>query len=273
MASGRRRERYTFGHKSGATTSYYASRTATSYAAFFLTNLNSDMSVLDCGCGPGSITISLADAIKPGNVVGIDIGPEYVERAKSDAAEQGVSNVSFQEGSVYELPFPDGSFDAAFSHAVLTHLSEPVQALKEMYRVLKPGGVVGVRVISPQEIIQEPQDPVMQRCRDLTHRLYRHNGGNPTIGKQVRPLLREAGFSRVDLSVSYECFGNLEATRNWAVRMAGTFTQPPVCDQLVELGWASQADLEEIASFWRAWGENPDAFCARTWREAVGWKE
>jgi hypothetical protein len=44
-------------------------------------------------------------------------------------------------------------------------------------------------------------------------------------------------------------------------------------EQLIELGWASQADLDEIATVWRSWGDNPDAFLAITWREAVGWKE
>jgi len=156
---------------------------------------------------------------------------------------------------------------------VLNHLGDPLQAFREMYRILKPGGVVGVRVLSPEESIYEPLDPVTQRCRDLGDRLYSHNGGDRTIGKRVRALLRVAGFVRLESSASYECFGNLEGTQRWGERMAGTFTQPPVCDQLIELGWASQADLEEIATSWRAWGESPDAFHARAWREAVGWKE
>jgi ubiquinone/menaquinone biosynthesis C-methylase UbiE len=273
MASGQRRERYTLGYDSSATTSYHSSRSAPSYAAFFLPHLKSGISLLDCGCGPGSITIGLGDVVNPGRVVGIDIGATYIEHARFDAAQQGVTNVSFQEGSVYDLPFSDGCFDAAFSHAVLNHLSEPLQALKEMYRVLKPGGVAGIRVQSPEEGIREPNHPTMERTLELVNRLYSHNGGDRTIGKRVRPLLREAGLVRVEVSASYECFGNLEATRKWAERMAGGTTQPPISEQLIELGWSSRAELEEIAAFWRAWGENPDAFRARTWREAVGWKE
>ena len=142
-----------------------------------------------------------------------------------------------------------------------------------MYRVLKPGGVVGVRVLSPEEAIQEPLDPVMQRCRELADRLYSHNVGDRAIGKRVSALLREAGFVRIEVSASYECFGNSERIQRWAERMAGTFTQPPVYEQLIELGWSSQVELEQIAASWRAWGENPDAFFARSWREAVAWKE
>jgi SAM-dependent methyltransferase len=231
------------------------------------------MTLLDCGCGPGSITIGLAHVVNPGEVVGIDIGASYIDRARSDAAKQGVSNISFKEGSLYDLPFPDNAFDAVFAHAVLNHLGVPLQALKEAYRVLKPGGVIGVRVNSPEECIEEPGDPLIERCNDLVRRLYTHNGGDSTIGRRVRGLLREAGFVRVEVAASYECYGNLEATRKRAERLAGGFTQPPIPEQLIELGWASRAELEAIAAFWRAWGENPDAFCARTWREAVGWKE
>ena len=273
MASGEQHERYTLGYSSSATTTYYSIRSATRDAGFFLPYLKSGMSLLDCGCGPGSITIGLADVVDPGKVVGIDIGASYVERAKSAAAQQEISNVNFQEGSIYNLPFPDDSFDAAFAHAVLNHLGEPLQALKEMYRVLKPGGVVGLRVLCPEEAIQEPLDSVMQRTRELADRLYRHNGGDRTIGSRVPVLFREAGFDRVEVSASYECFGNLEAIKKWAERMAGTLTQPPVCEQLLELGWASQAELEEMAASWRAWGKNRDAFFARSWREAVGWKK
>ena len=53
-------------------------------------------------------------------------------------------NVRFEVGSIYEIPFPDSSFDAAYAQSVLVHLREPLAALKEMRRVLKPGGVVGI---------------------------------------------------------------------------------------------------------------------------------
>ena len=247
-------------------------RSATRDAAFLLPYLSSGMSLLDCGYGPGSITFGLADVVEPGKVVGIDIGASYIEHAKSAAEQQGVSNASFQEGSVYDLPMPENSCDAAFSHAVLDHLGEPLLALKEIYRVLRPGGVVGVRVISPEEAVQEPLDPVLQQCREFADRLLTHNGGDRTIHRQLPALLRKAGFGRVQLSASYESFGNPGAIRMWAERMAGTFTQPPVYEQLSELGWASQVELEQIAAAWRTWSDNPDAFFARSWREAVAWK-
>lgn len=129
-----------------------------------------------------------------------------------------------------------------------------------------------MRVISPEEAVQEPLDPVLQQCREFADRLLTHNGGDRTIHRQLPALLRKAGFGRVELSASYESFGNPGAIRMWAERMAGTFTQPPVYEQLTELGWASQVELEQIAAAWRTWSDNPDAFFARSWREAVAWK-
>ena len=117
----------------------HASRTATSHAAFFLPFLNSGMTLLDCGCGSGGITLGLAEACSPGQVIGIDIGITEIERAISNANEKKCSNVRFEVASIYELPFPDETFDAVFSHAVLEHLQTPLKALTEMNRVLNPG--------------------------------------------------------------------------------------------------------------------------------------
>jgi ubiquinone/menaquinone biosynthesis C-methylase UbiE len=91
-------------------------RTAAQNADFFLPHLRPGMRLLDAGCGQGSITIGLADAVAPGEVVGLDRDPEQVERARALAAERGVTNVRFEVGDAYALPFPDASFDAVFAH-------------------------------------------------------------------------------------------------------------------------------------------------------------
>ena len=71
------------------------------------------MRLLDVGCGPGSITLGLAEAVAPGEVVGVDLQPAQVEQARALAAERGVANVRFEVASAYALPFPDAAFDAA----------------------------------------------------------------------------------------------------------------------------------------------------------------
>lgn len=113
---GLKKDEYAVGYDSVRTTTFHASRTAEINAAFFLPYLKPGMSLLDCGCGPGSITVGLAERVAPGQVIGVDVGESSIEAAQRLAVERGVSNVRFQVASVYELPFPEGTFDAVFTH-------------------------------------------------------------------------------------------------------------------------------------------------------------
>src|SRR5262245_42321776 len=146
-----RRETYTHGH-APATVRQHAQRTADEAAAFVLPELRVGMRVLDVGCGPGSITRGLAERVAPGDVVGVDLSKDTLEGARRDAAERGLDNLRYEEASVYALPFADASFDVAFAHQVLQHLSEREAAVGEMLRVLRPGGLLAIRDIDWQTV-------------------------------------------------------------------------------------------------------------------------
>ncbi len=103
------------------------------------------MRVLDCGCGPGTITIGLAEAVEPGCVVGVDLQARYLAGARALAIQNGVDNLIVVAGSAYALPFADATFDAAFANSVLMHLRDPLAALRELRRVLTSRGIVGIR--------------------------------------------------------------------------------------------------------------------------------
>jgi len=118
----------------------HARRTAAHNAAFFLPHLKRGMKLLDAGCGPGSITIGLAEAVAPAETIGIDASPDAIEEARALAGSKHAKNVRFEVADVCALPFEDATFDAAFSHAVMQHLRDPLAALREIRRVLKPGG-------------------------------------------------------------------------------------------------------------------------------------
>src|SRR5262245_55267760 len=89
-----------------------ALRTADKEGAFFLPFLRPGMRVLDLGCGPGSLTLGLAQAVAPGEAIGVDLQPSQVAQAQALSAARGGMNVRFEVADVYRLPFPDGSFDA-----------------------------------------------------------------------------------------------------------------------------------------------------------------
>src|SRR5215510_9525920 len=83
-------------------------------AAFLTPHLRAGMRLIDCGCGPGSITVDLAQTVAPGAVVGIDLREDALAQGRALAEQRSIANVTFQTASVYRLPYPDGSFDAAF---------------------------------------------------------------------------------------------------------------------------------------------------------------
>ena len=95
-------EKYTWGHGK-AMTSRMFQRTVEIQAPFFLPYLKSGMKVLDCGCGPGTITIGIARAVSPGETVGVDVGENQIEIARSEATKRQINNLCFEVGSVYEL--------------------------------------------------------------------------------------------------------------------------------------------------------------------------
>src|SRR5256885_17192476 len=80
---------------------YMRSRTAETCAWFLLGFLKPGMTLLDCGCGEGTITVDLAEVVAPGQVVGVDVVPNAVQRARQLGTERGLSNARFEEGSVY----------------------------------------------------------------------------------------------------------------------------------------------------------------------------
>jgi len=252
----------------------HARRTAALRAAFLQPHLKPGMRLLDAGCGPGSITVGLAEAVAPGEVVGVDRSDAAVDAARALATQRGCANVRFEVGSVYALPYGEGAFDAAFVHALLQHLGEPVRALTEIRRVLKPGGVIGVADADHDGAIFSPPHPAIARSTELLAQLRtRNGGGDARVGKRLRTLLHEAGFSRTVGSATAGYQGTSDATKLTGAWQAHYFSAPEFVEHVVALGLADRASLAEMSDAWRAWGADPSAFSAAFWCEAVGWAE
>lgn len=102
--------------------------------------------VLDLACGDGVYSVWLAERVGAGGeVVGVDIAPAYLQRARQHAAASGLdARISFRQGDIARLPFPDDAFDLAWCAHSLYSLPDPVAALRELRRVVRPGGVVAI---------------------------------------------------------------------------------------------------------------------------------
>ena len=123
---------------------------------------------VELACGPGLIARALAPRV--GSVVGLDLTPAMVEKARAEAAAAGVDNVSFEVGDATALDLPDDSFDGAITRFSLHHIPAPVRVLEEMRRVVKPGGwvIVADFVTDDEGEAQAWQEPI-ERLRDPSH--------------------------------------------------------------------------------------------------------
>src|SRR5437870_6082972 len=118
-----------------------AGRSAESHANFLRPELRPGVSLLDCGCGPGVITVGLAKIVSPGEVHGVDLFDEQFGDARAQAEAEGVA-VTFHRASAYELPFEPPYFDSVLANHFLEHLATPSPARRELRRSLGPGATV-----------------------------------------------------------------------------------------------------------------------------------
>jgi ubiquinone/menaquinone biosynthesis C-methylase UbiE len=225
-----------------------------------LPELKPGMRLLDVGCGPGSITRGLAERLAPGEVVGLDLSAETLAAARQDAVARGIANLRYEEGSVYELPFPDASFDAVFAHQVLQHLRAPGAAIGEMLRVLRPGGLIAVRDVDWGTAAYWPSDPWIDRFIDVHVQTWTQNGGDPRMGRKLRALFNAADVEELRITASQWCYATPAETEEWGESYAERLLTSPMGSRAVERGNASREDLEAMAAAFRAWARHPDAF-------------
>ena len=247
------RESYTPGYTPNAL-DFMSRRTAESHASFFLPHLKAGMRLLDCGCGPGGITVGLAQRVSPGDVTGLDIGGAQLERARERASAATV-RLTLLEANVYSLPFRDADFDAAFSHALFEHLVKPLEALGEILRVLKPGGCVGLRSPDWGGFVLHPWSDKLANALADYQAMQRSNGGDVFAGRKLAAWLRQAQFERVQASATYEIYPSAALIADY------------LAQQLNSNG------RDESAAIVRDWAKAPDAMFAQAWFEAIGYKD
>ncbi len=150
--------------------------------------------VLEVGCGTGAQTVSLARNSPGAHIVAFDHATASLARAIERARVAGLANVEFLHADLFALPFDAESFDHAFICFVLEHLSNPIEALQRVKRLLKPGGTVTVFEGDHGSAYFHPHSVTAHRAIACQVELQRRAGGNACIGRQLYPLLVQAGF-------------------------------------------------------------------------------
>lgn len=250
---------YTHGHHESVLRSH-SRRTATDSAGYLLPRLRPGLSVLDIGCGPGTITVDLAHRVAPGWVTAVETGEHVLDLARAEAERRGIANVSFVVSDVHALDLPDDTFDVVHAHQVLQHVADPVRALREMRRVCVPGGVVAARDADYAGFIWFPQLPPLDRWRQLYERAARANGGEPDAGRRLLSWAQRAGFADIAPSGSTWCYATEDTRSWWGSMWADRILESDLSRQLIGTGMATGVELEEISAAWRQWAAAPDGW-------------
>jgi len=245
---------YSHGHHESVLRSHRW-RTAQNSAAYLLPHLQHGQRLLDVGCGPGNITADLAALVAPGEVVGIDLSADVIDAA---ARDHRAPNLKFAVDDVYRLAQADASFDVVHAHQVLQHLSDPVAALREMRRVLVPGGLLAVRDSDYGGFVWSPSSPMLTRWLELYHQLTRRNSAEADAGRVLHRWVREAGFAALEVSTSTWTFQSDADRAWWGGLWADRALQSEFARQSIEYGLSDRAELESISNAFRAWAEEPD---------------
>jgi SAM-dependent methyltransferase len=156
--------------------------------------------VLEAGCGVGAQTVTLAQRSPDARFVSVDVSADSIAEAKRRADRAGLTNVEFRQADLFALPFTIESFDHVFVCFILEHLSRSIEALASLKRLLRPEGTIIVIEGDHGSTYFHPDSPAAHAAIQCLITLQRKAGGNALIGRQLYPLMIEAGFESVRVS-------------------------------------------------------------------------
>ncbi|MEO5709296.1 MAG: methyltransferase domain-containing protein [Nocardioidaceae bacterium] len=251
---------YTHGHHESVLRSHRW-RTAENSAGYLLPLLRPGMRLLDVGCGPGTITMDLAELVGPeGRVTALERTEDALDLARAEAGRRKVTNVDFVVGDVAGLYLPDGSYDVVHAHQVLQHVDDPVAGLREMARVCRPGGTVAARESDYSAFTWFPEVPELDRWLEVYLAVARSNDAEPDAGRRLLSWAQAAGLSDVRAGASTWCYATPMDRAWWGGLWAERVVDSDLARQAVERGLATAAELAVVADGWRTWAAQDDGW-------------
>ncbi len=233
-------------------------RTAQNSAAYLLPLLKPTDRLLDIGAGAGTITVDLAGIVA--EVTATEMGSEGLDLTRSTAAAQGVTNIELQVADIHALPFDDATFDVTHAHQVLQHVADPVQALREMARVTRPGGIVAVRDSDYSGFTWWPRIAPLNTWLDLYRSIAVANGGEPDAGRRLLSWAHAAGLRDVAATSSTWCYADPVARAWWGGMWADRMVDSAIAQQITTSGLATEEDLRTLRDAWHEWASDEDGW-------------
>jgi SAM-dependent methyltransferase len=214
--------------------------------------LKPGMRVCDFGCGVGAMTRNLAKMIgSVGSATGIDLYEPQLAQAAAVCAERGLSNVSFRKADACDTGLPDNTFDLVYCRFLLIHLPDPAACLREMKRVLKPGGIVFVEDGDLSSGGSAPAS-ALDNFAGLFERLGPKKGVDYRLGRDLYHLVKRAGFADVEIDIYQPAYarGRERVFLKWSIEEAG--------EGLVRAGVLTRGELECTLDQMQTASDNPD---------------
>ncbi|MCZ6914003.1 MAG: class I SAM-dependent methyltransferase [Rickettsia endosymbiont of Ixodes persulcatus] len=216
MAGNQLPNSYFHGH-APAVLAAHARRTAQGFTPYVLPHIKPDFSILDVGCGPGTISADLAALVPAGKVTCLDASEKALETAREVFGARDLHNGEFVAGDVGAIPFPDGTFDLVHAHQVVIHLKHPEVAMREARRVLRVGGILACKDMVVSSMVYHPVLPGMDSWGKAMVSTMRAAGADPDMGTRLKGLALGAGFEPwgMTCSVGSWCFSKPDEVTWW----------------------------------------------------------
>ena len=243
--------------------------TAESHAGHLLPYLRPGLRVLDFGCGPGTISVGLAEAVAPGELHGVDMEESQVRLARSAAKAIGLDNAKFHVGDVTDLPFEEGFFDIAHCHNVLMHVPDTRAVLAEAKRVLKPGGIVSCREVICESSFTYPEFGIIRSGWAMFEDLLAADDGHPQMGKEMKGHIVDAGFENIRMTASFSAYSTPEEVVFIYNLINEWFLSPEIIEAAINYGASTEELCDAIRVAFDNWRHHPGAFFAFAYGEAI----
>jgi ubiquinone/menaquinone biosynthesis C-methylase UbiE len=209
---------------------------------------------IDLGCGPRGILEVLSERVgTSGRVVGVDADPRHVAMAAEMVAALKLDNVEVLLGDARNTRLPSSSFDVVHARTLLINVPQPAEVVEEMVRLAKPGGWVLSFEPDCESSICYPAHPAYERLVGMFAPVFTRNGADWRIGRRVAELYRSAGLVDVQVEARADAYPSGHSRRTIVLDLIRSMRS-----HIVELGLATEAELDELLVAALAHLDNPD---------------
>jgi ubiquinone/menaquinone biosynthesis C-methylase UbiE len=221
---------------------------------WFNAGLKDGMQILDVGCGTGTITCAIAESFPNAHIQGIDPSHNLLNKARQLQKEQQLELLEFIQGNAYSLNLANASIDFVYGRLLFQHLSEPSKALKEIARVLKPGGKVCLVDVADGWFTLNPEPPAFTELRERLGTIQASQGGDSQVGYKLGTYLAEAGFSQIVTQVEIVTSDRLGGIQQFLNLFSFGSPYYSIDSKLESLAISAREATAKLANFPYAWG-------------------